>query len=150
MMCSCPLWALTVQTVLQPVELPQVQFLGVVDVFVVCMSGHRRCRSCSFSTRLWKSLLWRWLASLFLPVHSRFIAYEVDAALVVDFGMCIFIDGFAGDFCISRCIPFDCRQAQVAWHHDRCGPVGQFFRCRGGQCCQESGTCGSSVSHSWC
>ena len=101
----------------------------------------------SFSTRWSKSLLWRWLASLFQSVHSRLIAFEVEAALVVDFGICMFTAGFAGVFCVSRCIPFDFRQAQVARHHDRFGPDGQLLRwrqleCRGGQCSQESGTFG--------
>ena len=33
------------------------------------------------------------MASLFLSVHTHFFAYEVEAALVVDFVMCMFIAG---------------------------------------------------------
>ena len=57
---------------------------------------------------------------------------EVVALAVVD-GRRVCADGFAGDECTSRYVPFDCRQAQDARHHGRYGPGGTAMlvtRCR--------------------
>ena len=72
-----------------------------------------------------------------------FMACEVVAALVVDFGSCMFTAGSASDFCISRCIPFDFGRPKllgIMIGEDQKDSV-QLYRwlqlgCRGGQCSQ--------------
>ena len=130
---SCPLWPFMVQTVPKPVEFPQVQFLGMVDVPAVAVF-RPNCRNSCCGAGWHHSFCPSIPASLPVRLRPRWSSISACACSLLVLRMI---------FCISRCIPLDYGQAQVARHHDRYGPVGQFFRwrhlgCRGGQCCQES------------